>query len=295
MTITYQEPNYPVYGSFNHTRKLTRATQERFGAVLSANPDAVLQFRSHSFHDPAVRRYFLQRFSDLHCCSSTSTLALCPLIGGGDGGLRSHPSPSRQLSREWHHHHPGFTCHGDPYSHLPNARTTQGQFLLPFFSMPVERPCLPRSRPSCRPTHVGWRIVTAAVRSRRELAQHVRQSPICDAGAAMPRMFVEQLVSDAASETGSLSFQAAVQVHLGNDPAGRWDLVVLWLVRPTSVIVLVCSAARQSPSQAGRITPPERAIHPRFDQFFHHRVRFCQHWCAACHHLQQAPAEHECF
>ena len=59
----YQEPKH-VYGSFNHTRKLTRATQKRFGAVLSANPDAVLQFRSHSFHDPAVRRHFLQRFSD---------------------------------------------------------------------------------------------------------------------------------------------------------------------------------------------------------------------------------------
>ena len=60
----YQEPNHPVYGSFNHTRKLTRSSQERFGAVLSANPDAVLQFRSHSFRDPAVRRYFLQRFTD---------------------------------------------------------------------------------------------------------------------------------------------------------------------------------------------------------------------------------------
>ena len=32
--------------------------------MLSANPDAVLQFRSHSFQDSAVRRYFLQRFSD---------------------------------------------------------------------------------------------------------------------------------------------------------------------------------------------------------------------------------------
>ena len=61
---SYKEPNYPVFGSFNHTRKLTDATQKRFGAVLSANPDAVLQFRSHSFHDPSVRRYFLQRFSD---------------------------------------------------------------------------------------------------------------------------------------------------------------------------------------------------------------------------------------
>ena len=63
-TITYQEPKHQVYGSFNHTRKITRATQERFGGLLAANPDAVLQFRSHSFQDPAVRRHFLQRFSD---------------------------------------------------------------------------------------------------------------------------------------------------------------------------------------------------------------------------------------
>ena len=63
--ITYKEPNHPVYGSFNHTRKITRASQERFGAVLSFNPDAVLQFRSYSFSDSAVRRHFLQRFRDV--------------------------------------------------------------------------------------------------------------------------------------------------------------------------------------------------------------------------------------
>ena len=62
--IFYREPNHLVYGSFNHTRKITKATQQRFGAVLSASPHAVLQFRSHSFHDPSVRRYFLQRFID---------------------------------------------------------------------------------------------------------------------------------------------------------------------------------------------------------------------------------------
>ena len=54
-----------VFGSFNHTRKLTRSSQQRFGEVLNANPDAVLQFRSHSFHDPAVRRYFLIRLQDM--------------------------------------------------------------------------------------------------------------------------------------------------------------------------------------------------------------------------------------
>ena len=56
--IHYREPKQLVFGSFNHTRKLTRVSQQRFGEVLNANPDAVLQFRSHSFHDPAVRRRF---------------------------------------------------------------------------------------------------------------------------------------------------------------------------------------------------------------------------------------------
>ena len=36
-----------------------------FGEVLHANPDAVLQFRSHSFNDPAVRRSFLIRLHDM--------------------------------------------------------------------------------------------------------------------------------------------------------------------------------------------------------------------------------------
>ena len=54
--IVYSEPDHPVIGSFNHTRKLTSSCIGRFGAVLSAMPEAVLQFRSHSFYDPAVRR-----------------------------------------------------------------------------------------------------------------------------------------------------------------------------------------------------------------------------------------------
>ena len=63
--IHYRETSHLVFGSFNHTRKLTRSSQHRFAEILSANPDAVLQFRSHSFHDPAVRRRFLIRFLDM--------------------------------------------------------------------------------------------------------------------------------------------------------------------------------------------------------------------------------------
>ena len=30
---TYQEPNHPVYGGFNHTRKLTRSTRQRLNCA----------------------------------------------------------------------------------------------------------------------------------------------------------------------------------------------------------------------------------------------------------------------
>ena len=36
---------------------------------MYANPDAVLYFRSHSFHDPAVRRRFLIRLQDMGIAS----------------------------------------------------------------------------------------------------------------------------------------------------------------------------------------------------------------------------------
>ena len=63
--IHYREPRDLVFGSFNHTRKLTRSSQRRFGDVLHANPDAVLHFRSHSFQETAVRRRFLIRLQDM--------------------------------------------------------------------------------------------------------------------------------------------------------------------------------------------------------------------------------------
>ena len=41
--------------------------------MLAANPDTVLQFRSHSFKDSAVRRYFLQRSVRGHCATNLTT------------------------------------------------------------------------------------------------------------------------------------------------------------------------------------------------------------------------------
>jgi hypothetical protein len=60
--LHYSEPDHPVFGSFNHTRKLTDACIARFAAVLHHNPNATLLFRSHSFYDQAVRRWFLRQF-----------------------------------------------------------------------------------------------------------------------------------------------------------------------------------------------------------------------------------------
>ena len=77
---TYQEPKHHVFGSFNHTRKLTRATQERFGALLAANPEAVLQFRSHSFRILLCAGISFSA-SAMRVLLSPSTSALRALIG----------------------------------------------------------------------------------------------------------------------------------------------------------------------------------------------------------------------
>ena len=189
---TYQEPNHPVYGSFNHTRKLTRSTQKRFGALLSANPDAVLQFRSHSFHDPAVRRYFLQSFSDVGIAAhQLQSLPYAPSSAEAmaDYGrihlhLDSFPvSGTTTTLDSLAMGIPVLTCPTPAYAGAISASILEHAGLADHIcrdpdQMPEHARCLAdryRSRSS-----------------RRQLAQQVRQSPICDS-YSMPRMFVEQL------------------------------------------------------------------------------------------------------
>lgn len=190
---TYQESNHPVYGSFNHTRKITRATQERFGELLAANPEAVLQFRSHSFQDPAVRRHFLQRFSDV--------------------GIAPHqlqPLPYAPSSAEAMADFGRIHLHLDSYP-VSGTTTTLDSLSMgipvltcptPYYAGSISAAILKHAGLAdhiCHdtaklPAHARWladRYRTC--RARRELARQVRQSPICDA-KAMPRMFVEQLV-----------------------------------------------------------------------------------------------------
>ncbi len=188
----YQEPKHPVYGSFNHTRKLTRATQERFGAVLSANPDAVLQFRSYSFQDSAVRRYFLQRFSDAGIAAhQLQPLPYAPSSGEAmaDYGrihlhLDSSPvSGTTTTLDSLAMGIPVLTCPTRYYAGAISAAILQHAGLS-------DHIC---SDPAQLPSHACWlakRYRSAA--ARRTLAQQVRQSPICD-DKTMPRMFVEQL------------------------------------------------------------------------------------------------------
>lgn len=188
----YQEPNHSVFGSFNHTRKLTRATQERFGAVLSANPDAVLQFRSHSFHDPAVRRHFLQRFSDV--------------------GIAAHqlqPLPFAPSSADAMADYGGIHLHLDS-SPVSGTTTTLDSLAMgipvltcptPYYAGAISAAILQHAGltdhicrdPGQLPAQARW--LADRYRSRRaryELALQVRTSPICDA-EVMPRIFIEQL------------------------------------------------------------------------------------------------------
>ena len=188
----YKESSYVVYGSFNHTRKLTRATQKRFGALLSANPDAVLQFRSHSFYDPSVRRYFLQRLRD--------------------AGIAPHqlqPLPYAPSSAEAMSDYGRIHLHLDSFP-VSGTTTTLDSLAMgipvltcptPYYAGAISSAILEHaglsdhicSDPALLPTHARrlaerYRLAS----SRRKLAKQVRQSSICD-DQSMPNMFVDQL------------------------------------------------------------------------------------------------------
>ena len=190
--IHYREPNHLVFGSFNHTRKLTRASQRRFGAVLHANPDAVLQFRSHSFHDPAVRRRFLIRLQDM--------------------GIEPHqlqPLPYAPSSAAAMADYGRIHLHFDTFP-VSGTTTTLDSLAMgipvltcptPYYAGTISAAILEHaglvdhvcSDPAQLPSHARWlaeRYRSAA--ARRALARQVRQSPICD-DQSMPRMFVDQL------------------------------------------------------------------------------------------------------
>ena len=190
--IYYREPNHPVFGSFNHTRKLTRSCQQRFGEVLHANPDAVLQFRSHSFNDPAVRRSFLIRLHDM----GVAPHQLQPIPYA--------PSSAAAMSDygRIHLHFDSFPVSGTTTtldslamgipvltSPTPYYAGTISSAILEHAGL-VDHVC---TDPGQLPSHARW--LADRYRSsvaRRQLALQVRQSAICD-DQFMPSMFVDQL------------------------------------------------------------------------------------------------------
>ncbi len=188
----YREPNHPVYGSFNHSRKLTRASQKRFGAVLSANPDAVLKFRSHSFQDPAVRRYFLQHFSAAGIAphqlqplpfAPSAMDAMCD-FGGIHLHLDSYPvSGTTTTLDSLAMGIPVLTCPTRYYAGAISAAILEHVGL-------ADHVCSDQGQ---LPSHAIWLSERyRSVSARMSLAQKVRKSPICDQHQ-MPRMFVQQL------------------------------------------------------------------------------------------------------
>ena len=192
--IVYSEPDHPVIGSFNHTRKLTSACIERFGAVLSAMPEAVLQFRSHSFYDPAVRRWFLRQFLDAGIAAEQ--LQPLPYAPSGKDALKdygrihlhldSYPVSGTTTTLDaLAMGIPVLSCPNHLYAGAISAAILEHAGLG---EMVCDQPSdLPeKARELCRRY--------ASAEARRELAQRVRSSAVCDT-KAMPAMFAEQLTA----------------------------------------------------------------------------------------------------
>ncbi len=190
--IVYSEADHPVIGSFNHTRKLTAACIERFGLVLQAMPQAVLQFRSHSFYDPAVRRWFLQKFLD--------------------AGIEPHqlqPLPYAASGAEALNDYGRIQLHLDSYPVSGTTTTLDALSMgIPVLTVPnhlyagaisaaiLEQAGLSEmvcERQEELPT-LAQRLCRqyASAKARRALAAKVRSSAVCDT-TEMPKMFAEQL------------------------------------------------------------------------------------------------------
>ena len=192
--IAYSEADHPVIGSFNHTRKLTGACIERFGAVLSAMPEAVLQFRSHSFYDSAVRRWFLRQFLDAGIAAGQ--LQPLPYAPSGKDALKdygrihlhldSYPVSGTTTTLDaLAMGIPVLSCPNHLYAGAISAAILEHAGLNEMVcDQPSELP--QKARELCR------RYATA--RARRDLAQRVRSSAVCDT-EAMPAMFAEQLTA----------------------------------------------------------------------------------------------------
>ena len=190
--LRYSEPDHICLGSFNHTRKLTDSCIERFAAVLKDLDTATLLFRSHSFYDHAVRRWFLQRFLDAGV--NPAQLQPIPYAVSGpesllDYGrihlhLDSYPVCGTTTTLDsMAMGIPVLTCPNHLYAGaISAALIEQAGFRDWICHNPSDLPSMSRD--------LAERYRSAA--SRRALAQQVRSSPVCDT-QAMPKMFAAQL------------------------------------------------------------------------------------------------------
>ena len=190
--IAYSEPDHPVIGSFNHTRKLTGACLARFGTVLQAMPSAVLQFRSHSFYDPAVRRWFLRQFHEAGIAAhQLQPLPYAPsaIEALNDYGrihlhLDSYPVSGTTTTLDaLAMGIPVLSCPNHLYAGAISAAILE---LAGLHEMVCEQPEeLPRAAAALCHRY-------SSADSRRDLARRVRSGPICDI-IATPRLFAEQI------------------------------------------------------------------------------------------------------
>ena len=191
--IIYSEADHPIIGSFNHTRKLTSTCIKRFGAILKGSPEAVLQFRSHSFFDPNVRRWFLQQFIDAGIAAHQ--LQPLPYAPSGKDALKDYGRIHLHLDT-----YPvsGTTttldslAMGIPVLSCPNhlyagaisaAILEQAGLDFMICDDPAELPH------KAKELAIRYRSVNA----RRELAQYIRNSAICDINHT-PKKFANQLL-----------------------------------------------------------------------------------------------------
>ena len=190
--LRYGEPLHPVLGSFNHTRKLTDRCLERFASVLKGMPEATLLFRSHSFYDHAVRRWFLQRFVD-----------------GGVRPEQLQPIPYAHSAAESLLDYGRIHLHLDSYPVCGTTTTLDAMAMgIPVLTCPnnlyagaisaalIEQAgfadwiCEQPSELLGKAQQLSSQYRSAS--SRRQLAEQVRRSPVCDTHA-MPAMFAGQI------------------------------------------------------------------------------------------------------
>ena len=190
--LRYTEPNHACIGSFNHTRKLTDTCINRFASVLNNIPNSTLLFRSHSFYDHGVRRWFLQRFID--AAVDPAQLQPIPYAASGAESLLDYGRIHLHLDTypvcgttttldSMAMGIPVLTCPNHLYAGAISAALIEQAGFSDWI-------CNDPADLSAMAAHLADVYRTAA--SRRALAQQVRSSPVCNTHA-MPKMFAAQL------------------------------------------------------------------------------------------------------